>query len=139
MENKKDLSIKKEQVIPVGGKLLNAQGTPIRVQIQMDMAHAPEGKEATIYGTVIDLSCKFRHGLTGEMHRMCAQVCADKGVPLAILTNDGKLVVPVSAAMPGASENDVLKEVAEQQVTVKGTVYDAGGALAIEIVEVKRS
>lgn len=112
---------------------------PAVAQAQMDMAHAPEGKEATISGTVIDLSCKFRHGLTGEMHRMCAQVCADKGVPLAILTNDGKLVVPVSAAMPGASENEVLKEFAEQQVTVKGTVYEAGGALAIEITEVKRS
>lgn len=111
---------------------------PAVAQAQMDMA-APEGKEATISGTVIDLSCKFRHGLTGEMHRMCAQVCADKGVPLAILTNDGKLVVPVSAAMPGASENEVLKEFAEQQVTVRGTVYEAGGALAIEIAEIERS
>jgi hypothetical protein len=106
---------------------------------EMKMGHAPEGKEATVSGTVIDVSCKFRHGLSGAEHRMCAQVCADKGVPLAILTDDGKLVVPVSAGMPGGNESMRLKEFAEQQVTVTGTVFKAGGAMAIEIASIKKS
>ena len=103
---------------------------------QAQMGKAPEGKEATITGTVIDVSCKFRHGLSGADHRMCAQVCADKGVPLAILGDDGTLYVPVSPTMPGQSENDKLKAHAEHHVTVKGTVYEAGGAKAIEIASV---
>lgn len=115
-----------------------ALALPSLAQAQM-MGNAPEGKEATIYGTVIDVSCKFRHGLSGAEHRMCAQVCADKGVPLAILTNDGKLYVPVSQGMPGGNESERLKDFAEQQVTVKGTVFEAGGARAIQIESIQRS
>ena len=103
------------------------------------MPEPPEGEAATITGTVIDLSCKFRHNLTGNDHRMCAQVCADRGIPLAILGNDGTLYMPVSAGMPGDDQNARLKEFAEQEVRVSGTVFEAGGAKAIEIESVRRS
>ncbi len=99
----------------------------------------PHSETQTISGTVIDLSCKFGFGLTGADHRMCAQVCADKGIPLAILTSDGKLYLPVSADMPGSSANDMLKEFAEQEVTVTGKVFVAGGASAIQIEEIAKS
>ncbi len=97
------------------------------------MPEKPEGKEMTISGTVIDLSCKFAFNLTGDNHRMCAQMCADQGVPLAILADDGTLYLPVSTGMPGASENAQLKPHAEHKVTVTGTVFEAGGAKAIQI------
>ncbi len=106
---------------------------------QQDMAQkAPQGKQYTVTGTVIDVSCKFGQGLSGEGHRMCSQVCADKGIPLAILTSDGTLYVPVSAGMPGESQNGRLKEFAEQTVTVKGKVFEAGGAQAIQIESISR-
>ena len=97
------------------------------------MPEKPEGKEMTISGTVIDLSCKFAFNLTGESHRMCAQMCADQGVPLAILADDGTLYLPVSTGMPGTSENEQLKPHAEHKVRVTGTVFEAGGAMAIQI------
>lgn len=103
---------------------------------QMTMSE-PKGTEKTITGTVIDVSCKFRHGLTGKDHTMCAQVCADKGIPLAILGSDGKLYLPVSAGMPGEASNGQLKPFAEQKVTVKGTVFAAGGANAIQIASIQ--
>ncbi len=115
-----------------------ALALPAAAQAQM-MGNAPAGEEATITGTVIDVSCKFRHGLSGEQHRMCSQVCADKGVPLAILSSDGKLYLPVSAGMPGGNESQRLKDYAEQQVTVRGMVYQAGGANAIQIASITRS
>ena len=102
---------------------------------QMQMK-APEGKEVTVTGTVIDVSCKFGQGLSGEEHRMCAQVCSDRGIPLAILTADGKLYIPTSAAMPGDAQNSKLKEFAERKVTVKGKAFEAGGAQAIQIASV---
>ncbi len=101
-------------------------------------AQAPRGAQRTITGTVIDVSCKFGQGLSGDSHRMCAQVCADKGVPLAILGSDGKLYVPTSAAMPGEGQNSRLKEFAEQEVTVTGLVFDAAGANAIQIASIRR-
>lgn len=101
------------------------------------MASAPKGTQKTVTGTVIDVSCKFGQGLSGKDHTMCAQVCADKGIPLAILGDDGKLYVPVSASMPGEGSNQQLKPYAEQKVTVKGTVFAAGGANAIQIASIQ--
>jgi hypothetical protein len=97
---------------------------------------APQSREVTVTGTVIDVSCKFGQGLSGEDHRMCAQVCSDRAIPLAILTADGKLYIPVSAAMPGDAQNNRLKEFAERKVTVKGKAFEAGGATAIQIASV---
>ncbi len=109
---------------------------PASAQAQME---APSSEVQTISGTVVDLSCKFGHGLSGKDHRMCSQVCADKGIPLAILSDDGKLYLPITADMPGSSSNDQLKEFAEQEVTVTGKVFSAGGASAIRIDEIKKS
>ena len=109
---------------------------PASAQAQME---APGYEIQTISGTVVDLSCKFGHGLSGADHRMCAQVCADKGIPLVILGSDGKLYLPITADMPGSSSNDLLKEFAEQEVTVTGKVFSAGGASAIRIDEIKKS
>jgi len=98
----------------------------------------PKGTQRTITGTVVDLSCRFGQGLSGDSHRQCAQVCADKGIPLAILGSDGKLYIPTSTAMPGEGQNDRLKEFAEQEVTVTGMVFPAAGAHAIQIATIRR-
>ena len=98
----------------------------------------PKGITRTISGTVVDVSCRFGQGLSGDSHRMCSQVCADKGIPLAILGSDGKLYIPASANMLGDGQNDKLKEFAEQPVTVTGTVFAAGGANVIQIATVAR-
>jgi hypothetical protein len=98
----------------------------------------PKGTQRTISGTVVDLSCHFGQGLSGDSHRQCAQVCADRGIPLAILGSDGQLYLPTSTAMPGEGQNARLKEFAEQQVTVTGTVFDAAGANAIQIASIRR-
>ena len=100
---------------------------------------APPSREATITGTVIDVSCKFGQGLSGADHKMCTEVCADKGIPLAILGSDGKLYIPTSAAMPGDGQNARLKPFAEQQVTVRGKIFDAGGAQAIQIESIRKA
>ena len=96
----------------------------------------PVGHEETITGTVIDVSCKFGQGLTGAEHTICAGICADKGLPLAILTADGKLYIPISPAMPGDAQNAALKQYAEKKVKVSGKVFTAGGAQAVEITAI---
>jgi predicted type IV restriction endonuclease len=90
----------------------------------------------TLTGEVVDLSCKVVHGLAGEDHRMCAQVCADKGVPLAILSN-GEIYLPVSMAMPGTGDNERLKPFAERRVRVTGKVIERAGVKTIIIESVK--
>jgi hypothetical protein len=115
--------------LAVVGMALPAEATAQQMQM-------PKGTEVTITGTVIDVSCKFGQGLSGAEHRMCSQVCADAGIPLAILGDDGKLYVPTTAAMPGKGQNGLLKEHAEHRVTVKGKAFEAGGAKAIQIASI---
>ncbi|HJS42160.1 MAG TPA: hypothetical protein VJ755_01695 [Gemmatimonadales bacterium] len=119
------------------GLALVTTGSAMAQQPTAGMQH-PKGTQRTIAGTVVDVSCMFGLGLSGDSHRMCAQVCADKGIPLAILANDGTLYLPTSAAMPGDGQNARLKDFAEQQVTVTGTVFPAGGANAIQIASIQR-
>ncbi len=92
-----------------------------------------QGRQTTITGEVIDLSCRLGQGLGGESHRMCAHVCADRGIPLAILGSDGNVYLPISAAMPGDAQNARLREHAEHRVRVTGRVVNRNGARAIFI------
>ena len=59
------------------------------------MMQMADTEEVEITATVVDLSCKMVYDLSGDDHRMCAQVCADNGIPLGLLTADGKFLLPV--------------------------------------------
>lgn len=110
---------------------------PGAAQAQAQTSRAPAGRQASITGTVVDVSCKFGQGLSGTDHKMCAEVCSDRGIPLAILGDDGKLYLATSAAMPGDAQNSRLRPFAEQQVRVSGKVFAAAGANAIEIASIQ--
>lgn len=102
----------------------------------MPMMAAPPSKQATITGTVVDVSCKFGQGLSGASHKMCSEICSDRGLPLAVLGDDGKLYIPTSSAMPGDAQNSKLKPFAEQRVRISGKVFRAAGAQAIQITTI---
>jgi len=106
-------------LLPVGA---SAQG--------MQMAAT---EEVEVTGTVVDLSCKMVYNLTGDEHRMCAQVCADNGIPLGIVTDDGQFLLPVSAGMPGSGSNEQLREHAERKVRVTGRLVQRAGMPSIII------
>ncbi len=101
---------------------------------QMEMA---EGEEVEFTAQVVDMSCKVVYDMSGDAHRECSQVCADRGVPLGLLSEDGTLYLPVSQAMPGASDNERLRPHAEHTVTVRGLAIERGGinTIIIESVE----
>ena len=115
-----------------------AQAGGMNKSMPMHM-QAPATHQAMIIGTVVDVSCKFGQGLSGADHKMCAEICSDRGLPLAVLGNDGKLYIPSSAAMPGDAQNARLKPFAEQKVKITGKVFAAGGANAIEIASIEAS
>lgn len=122
--------------LPLGAQ---QTGQPAMPSGKMAMGKMPVGKVATITGTVIDVSCKFGNGLSGAEHQMCSQVCADNGLPLAILGSDGKLYVPATAAMPGKGQNARLRAFAEQKVSVRGKVFAAAGAQVVQIETITAS
>ncbi len=101
---------------------------------QMPEMAASEDVEFT--AQVVDLSCKLVFDLSGEGHRECAQVCADMGIPLGLLSEDGTFYLPVSAGMPGSSANSMLRPHAEHTVTVRGKVIERAGMNSIVIESV---
>jgi hypothetical protein len=92
-----------------------------------------EGEDVEFTAQVVDLSCKIVFDLSGDEHRMCAQVCADNGIPLGLLGEDGDFYIPVSSGMPGQGANERLRGHAEHTVQVRGKVIERGGMKSIII------
>ena len=113
------------------GALL-AIAAPAAARAQAPQAAAPQ--EVTVTGTVVDVTCKFMKGVSGEAHRKCGEVCANAGLPLAILGSDGKLYIPLGQDA-GKPPTD-LKAHVDHQVTVKGRVITSSGANGIVISSV---
>ena len=105
-------------------------------------AHEKQAKksatgEQTITGEVIDTSCYLQHGdSTGEPHRPCALKCANRGVPLGLLTSSGTIYLPIVMTHKGAY-NKPLLPYAGRKVRVKGRVLIKGGLRGIEIKSVE--
>ena len=112
-----------------GAMLLIALPAVARAQA----AQAPA--EQSITGTVVDVTCKFMKGVSGDAHRQCGVVCANAGLPLAILGDDGMLYVPLGEDAGKASTVN-LKPHVDHKVTVKGKVFSSGGANGILIASV---
>jgi hypothetical protein len=113
--------------------LLALGATPLAAQIQM-----AETVDVEFQAVVVDTSCKLVYNLIGEdIHRQCAQVCADNGIPLALLADDGTLYLPVTQAMPGEGANALLRPHAEHRVTVRGKKLTRDGVNAIIIESVR--
>ncbi|OGU02503.1 MAG: hypothetical protein A2085_08900 [Gemmatimonadetes bacterium GWC2_71_10] len=115
-----------------------AAAVPAQSQ-QMAAPRPAQTRNVTLTGEVIDLSCRLGQGLAGDQHRMCAEVCADRGIPLAILGSDGNVYLPISHEMPGSGQNARLKPFAEQRVRVTGQVVNQNGARAIFIDTIARA
>jgi hypothetical protein len=67
----------------------------------------------------------------------CLLACARNGSPLAILTKDGDLYLPISDKMPDTDQRQVLAPFLGKYVQASGTVYERNGTRAIVISEIK--
>src|SRR5437667_6261659 len=54
---------------------------------------AKASKPVTLKGEVVDTGCYLGRGAHGEKHKECALKCASNGMPIALLTDKGKLVL----------------------------------------------
>ncbi|HET9695271.1 MAG TPA: hypothetical protein VFP40_00310 [Terriglobales bacterium] len=92
----------------------------------------------TISGLVRDIACPIQnHESTArKFNRQCALDCARKGSPLAILTDDGTMYLPISEGMPDTDQRPRLMPFVGKYVRVKGDVYERKGLHAIVIKEI---
>lgn len=96
-------------------------------------------RTSVIKGEVIDLNCYLEDGAkaTGDSHKDCALACAKSGAPLAILTKDGDIYIPVVGM--GKNPNDKLIDFVAQQVEVTGKLLQQGTQKGIKIESVKKA
>lgn len=92
----------------------------------------------TISGEVIDMACYIPHPETsrGPSHRKCADVCAKKGIPIGILTDDGQVYLLLEDHENPKAYGQ-LKEKAAEKVSVEGEKVSRGGVQAFVVETLK--
>jgi len=98
-----------------------------------------KGKETTITGEVVDVSCYLAHGNSGKGadHSACAEACAKAGGPLGVVTKSGKLYVSVLPDDHSTGPNAMLMDHISHQVQATGIVRSQGGVNGIMITKVE--
>ena len=69
-----------------------------------------QGREITVKGEVLDMTCYIAQNLSGPQHAQCARECIRRGLPAGIKTEDGK--VYLLTGKPGQSINAELADYA---------------------------
>jgi hypothetical protein len=104
--------------------------------------HAAEGKpeaagaKKTLTGEVVDMGCYLGHGAKGEGHIACATKCIANGMPMGLLTSDGKLFL-LTMNHDNPDPYNKIKEMAGKTVAVTGSAMTRSGVSAIDVTDFK--
>ncbi|MCU1284667.1 MAG: hypothetical protein JWO13_1017 [Acidobacteriales bacterium] len=104
-----------------------------------------KGKQQTITGEVVDVSCYMQLGKTGEKHMDCGAKCVRAGQPAGILTAEKELylVMPEEHHPRRDGQVDLRETLAsnmDKQVTATGMVQEnkQGKAIFISALDMKK-
>lgn len=86
----------------------------------------------TVQGEVVCLTCYLVHEAKGQSHAKCAAACINKGLPMGILTKDGKLFVAIEDHANAAAYQQ-LKKFAAKTVTVTGFIASRNNITGIAV------
>lgn len=104
------------------------------VLLALSLAQHKE-KQSVVQGEVVCLSCYLSHGAKDEKHAKCAATCINKGLPMGILTADGKLFVALEDHA-NADAYQQLKKFAAKQAKMTGVVHARSGITGIAVQKV---
>lgn len=104
------------------------------------MGHNAKGVDKTLKGHLIGLTCYLKHSSSGKKHKSCARSCAEKGLPIALKTEDGKIYIVTGKGHDSLIETyKPLNKYLESNVMVKGKVFEKDGSSMIVIEKIKKS
>lgn len=90
----------------------------------------------TLMGEIVDTGCYLGHGAMGEKHASCATKCIAGGMPMGLLTADGKLyLLTMNHDNPDAYNG--LKKMAAKKVAVTGKTMERSGLKGLDVVSFK--
>ena len=78
------------------------------------------------------------HEAKGKKHASCAKSCVlDKGLPIGLLTEEGKVFMLIEDHGAAKAYKQV-KQLAAEQVEIRGKRYERGGSIAMQVTSVKK-
>ena len=89
-------------------------------------------KSGSWTGEILDAGCYIGHGAMGEKHAECGLKCAANGMPLMLLTKDGKAIL-LTPNHDNPDPYGQLKTMVGSQATVTGTIAERGGVKGIDV------
>src|SRR5215467_13105306 len=103
----------------------------------MEGARANRSK-VTIEGLLRDIACPIQNldGNATHLSMKCVLDCVRAGSPIAILTKDGDLYLPISDKMPDYTQKQKLMPFLGKYVRVNGIAFERNGTRAIVITEI---
>ncbi|MFI5371874.1 MAG: hypothetical protein ACHQ52_09970 [Candidatus Eisenbacteria bacterium] len=96
------------------------------------MAGMSTAKPQSLTGEVVDMGCYMAHEATGEKHLACATKCIANGMPMGLLTTDGKLYL-ITLDHDNADPYNKCKDWAAKHVTLTGSVSERAGMRSIDV------
>jgi hypothetical protein len=100
-----------------------------------DSKGKPEVK-VTLKGEVLDMGCFMGHEAKGEKHKSCALKCVANGMPMGLLTADGKVYL-ITLNHDSADPYNKCKEWAGSTVAITGVVSQRAGMRSIDCADAK--
>jgi hypothetical protein len=115
--------------------MMAAAQPPQKTSMEGAPAHR---SKATIEGLVRDIACPIQNldGNATTLSMKCVRGCLRAGSPIAILTKDGDLYLPISDKMPDYSQRKKLMPFVGKYVRASGIVFERNGTRAIVITEI---
>ena len=99
-------------------------------------SHATTAKASSWTGEVLDAGCYVAHGAMGAKHAECALKCASNGMPLMLMTKDGKAIL-LTPNHDNPDAYNQLKTMAGSNAKVTGTLAERGGVKGIDVTAVE--
>ena len=98
--------------------------------------HKAAAKAITITAHVVDSNCYIVHNGIGPQHATCAETCAKKGIPLALLDTKAN-VLYLALAAHHENANPLLMAFIEKDVKVTGVVAEKNGMKTFVVTKVE--
>mgnify|MGYP000293312476 CR=1 FL=1 len=97
-----------------------------------------DGDEISLEGEIVDLSCYLSGGKKGRVHKTCAQRCAERGLPIGILTTDNKVYLLLEDHSDEQPYEDA-KKLAGVQAKIKGKQFTERGLASVVLTHVEKN
>ena len=98
-----------------------------------DRDKAPRPREVTITGKIVDLQSFMTGKFESSDHVACTQRCIQSGVPVALETQDGLIIIGEGTKGPART----IAPLAFQYAELKGNLYDHLGIKYIDVASAK--